>query len=480
MFSCERIFKNNSHYNDYFGPYGDAFVGAIEWLFTFESQDKRFNPIYYFGDVNTPDFMSCVLVFMRFARQKQAKLTLKDELNNLRTFSSENVITHINDGERNVYEKVTPMFVQAILWSAFIFFKFKSEKEPKNVKIQNSAKCLYDALKNELNSYIDVSESTFLIDQIEPTLKKFWELAPTDEEIAEQQTPHDEDNDAKQLDFFLADPLYQQCYEGIFEVLGVCGLHNGTEFTEGDYLEVYTEAEKLVNEVLESKHPEIAIRNIQTRLRANYPEEKVDHTTYVTPEYLFGRLIECVFCIVTFDKLDNKSNLVIKAFEDFRTIYDSHSIYLTYKNEKLWKMMAQRIPNEREKMSQCPPPAPAPKPIEDKNQNDELQTKYDELQKQYEEVKEELEAYKQEPITEEAHDKVRLEVFCRLLEKAGVDFVAHGIKAESARFTKYITGMPFNTCKNYMTNRDLNQKTHADEILKVNTSLKKIGIDWQL
>ena len=108
--------------------------------------------------------------------------------------------------------------------------------------------------------------------------------------------------------------------------------------------------------------------------------------------------------------------------------------------------MVQKIPYGKP----CPPPAPAPKPIEDKNQHDELQAKYDELQakydelqKQYEEVKEELEAYKQGPITEEAHDKVRLEVFCRLLENSGVDFVAHGNKAESARFTKYITGMPF-------------------------------------
>lgn len=191
--------------------------------------------------------------------------------------------------------------------------------------------------------------------------------------------------------------------------------------------------------MLESKHPEIAIRNIQTRLRANYPEEKVDHTTYVTPGYLFGRLIECVFCIVTFDKLDNKSNLVIKAFEDFRTIYESHSIYLTYKNEKLWKMMAQRIPYGKP----CPPPAPAPasEPIEDKKQHDELQAKYDELQKKYEENKLMLEACQKEAIKDKPYNKVRIEVFCRLLENAGVDFEGFAIKAESSRFAEYVIGV---------------------------------------
>ena len=254
------------------------------------------------------------------------------------------------------------------------------------------------------------------------------------------------------------------------------GFPYDSDYTEEDYLNVYKETEKLVNEVLESKHPEIAIRNIQTRLRANYHEKKENDITYTTPEYLYGRVIERVFCIVAFDKLEKKDSCIISAFEYFRDVYAGRCKSYFYTNEKLWKQLIQRIPYGKP----CPPPAPAPKPIEDKNQNDELRTKYDELQKQYEEVKEELEAYKQEPITEEAHDKVRLEVFCRLLENSGVDFVAHGIKAESARFTKYITGMPFNTCKNYMTNRDLNQKTHADEILKVNTSLKKIGIDWQL
>lgn len=54
MFSCNRVFEDNSHYNEVFGPYGDAFVGAIEWLFTDEMSDGKPNEYYNFKDIQTP------------------------------------------------------------------------------------------------------------------------------------------------------------------------------------------------------------------------------------------------------------------------------------------------------------------------------------------------------------------------------------------------------------------------------------------
>ena len=111
-------------------------------------------------------------------------------------------------------------------------------------------------------------------------------------------------------------------------------------------------------------------------------------------------------------------------------------------------------------------------------------TNYDlQLQKKDEEIrllKEELETYHQEPFSDNPHDKVRLEVVCKLLEESGANFGAYGNKAEAARLAHYITGLPFSTCKNYMTNRDLNTTEHNEEVLKTNTSIKKIGINWQL
>ena len=94
MFSCNRVFEDNSHYNEVFGPYGDAFVGAIEWLFTDVMSDGKPNEYYNLGKEFTPDFMSCVWAFIGFAKQPQAKLTLKDELNLLKPFKREYFVTY--------------------------------------------------------------------------------------------------------------------------------------------------------------------------------------------------------------------------------------------------------------------------------------------------------------------------------------------------------------------------------------------------
>lgn len=95
-------------------------------------------------------------------------------------------------------------------------------------------------------------------------------------------------------------------------------------------------------------------------------------------------------------------------------------------------------------------------------------------------LQEQLSAYESGPIVEEPHDKVRLEIVTKLLEESDADFEKYGNKAEAARMLELITDLPFQTCKNYMTNRDLNTTEHSEEVLKVNTSLKKLGINWQL
>lgn len=108
--------------------------------------------------------------------------------------------------------------------------------------------------------------------------------------------------------------------------------------------------------------------------------------------------------------------------------------------------------------------------------NKQLKEKDEEIQR----LKGELEVYQQEPISDNPHDKVRLEVLCKLLEESDVKFNVHGVKAEAARFAQYITGLPASTCRNYMTNRDLNTTKHSEEVLRTNTSIKKLGIKWQL
>lgn len=82
----------------------------------------------------------------------------------------------------------------------------------------------------------------------------------------------------------------------------------------------------------------------------------------------------------------------------------------------------------------------------------------------------------EEPAEEiEWHDKVRLELLLRLLEKDGTD-MEEVVKVRVAEVMQCVTGLPISTCKNYCTNRDLSIKTHEKEILKLNSKLQAIGI----
>ena len=100
-------------------------------------------------------------------------------------------------------------------------------------------------------------------------------------------------------------------------------------------------------------------------------------------------------------------------------------------------------------------------------------------QKPYEELEEELAEYKKGPIVDKPHNKVVLEVFVKLLEKSGADLKKHGNKAIASRLAETITRLPLTTCQNYFSDR-LKTTAHPDEVLKMNTAIKELGIEWQL
>lgn len=78
------------------------------------------------------------------------------------------------------------------------------------------------------------------------------------------------------------------------------------------------------------------------------------------------------------------------------------------------------------------------------------------------------------------HDKVRLELALRFMEEAGCNLNIHGNKARAARIINTITGLPFSTCSNYATNRNLNTNTHKEEVAKINSALQALEINFIL
>ena len=78
------------------------------------------------------------------------------------------------------------------------------------------------------------------------------------------------------------------------------------------------------------------------------------------------------------------------------------------------------------------------------------------------------------------HDKVRLELFWKLAESDGADITPHGNKTKMAKLMRKATGLPYNTCKNYCTNRDLKEHVHQEEIKEVNQYLDDLNMNARL
>ncbi|MCR4920114.1 MAG: hypothetical protein K5945_00200 [Bacteroidaceae bacterium] len=78
------------------------------------------------------------------------------------------------------------------------------------------------------------------------------------------------------------------------------------------------------------------------------------------------------------------------------------------------------------------------------------------------------------------HDKVRLELLLRLMEKDGADMNKFGNKAKASKLIQAITQLPLSTCKNYCTNRNLNVTTHKEEVLALNSLIQALGMSTLL
>ena len=149
----------------------------------------------------------------------------------------------------------------------------------------------------------------------------------------------------KELNKFIVDPIYSQCYPGIVGVLGALGLLSEEKFTIKDYVNLYNEAKYAVDKVMKSEHPEIEIPNIQADFIHKYPDSKNGSIIITTRERQYGCILEMVFLIALFDSMKDKSDLVMSAFQDCREHIEYVIDYnIPYTSNPLWKLITDRIP----------------------------------------------------------------------------------------------------------------------------------------
>lgn len=149
----------------------------------------------------------------------------------------------------------------------------------------------------------------------------------------------------KELNKFIVDPIYGQCYPGIVWVLGALGLVSEEKFTIKDYVNLYHEAKDAVDKVMNAEYPEIEIPNIQADFIHNYPDQKNGNITITTREGQYGCILEMVFLIALFDSMKEKNDIVMSAFQDCREYIEYVIDYnIPYTSNPLWKLIADRIP----------------------------------------------------------------------------------------------------------------------------------------
>ena len=115
----------------------------------------------------------------------------------------------------------------------------------------------------------------------------------------------------------------------------------------------------------------------------------------------------------------------------------------------------------------------------DSKEVEKLKAKIESLQTQLKDAQEALGVYK-DAKNINWHDKVRLELAIRIMEKADINLETFGNKARVARILQAITKLPISTCSNYASNRDLSINKHGDEIAKINSDLYVLNRNIQL
>lgn len=255
-----------------------------------------------------------------------------------------------------------------------------------------------NTIKHIWNNYVEFPKHKYY-NLIEYILKKLfsgtliknynYNISPSKIDNNTDKQEHIDYN--KELNKFIVDPIYGQCYPGIVWVLGALGLVSEEKFTIKDYVNLYHEAKDAVDKVMNAEYPEIEIPNIQADFIHNYPDQKNGNITITTRERQYGCILEMVFLIALFDSMKEKNDIVMSAFQDCREYIEYVIEYnIPYTSNPLWKLIADRIP-----------PKNRPRLEDVQKEKEQLIDKVEQMEETLRQKDEEIENLKLEMIKEE-------------------------------------------------------------------------------
>lgn len=360
MWSIKRVYSNNQDYEKWLGLGADAYVHSLEWLFS----DNALDEYYLRGIMTMPDFISGVYFFIKAANEKLPKQTIRDYISRMRSGNTAddylmpmNKVIHetIKGDPCITFFKMDRDVIAVTLWSAYIFwlFNYGVDREESSKK---AASVLLDVFAEEsglLKKYINDHP---LMKQTEKTLDTISNYM--NDEMKKEDNPIEENkvNLEEKLLQFKSDAIYGQCYEGIIQEVAYSARTTDGNSLLADCVKVYEEAQKGVKKVLDSSFPEIEIPAFHSQILKEYCNRESNNgnlkVSVVTRERLLGTLIEMTFIVVLWDKMENKSQLILNAFNDFRSFVENLDYSRPYTSNPLWKLIGERIPASKQPLKE--------------------------------------------------------------------------------------------------------------------------------
>ena len=150
MLTVKQYFKDNEHYNETFGDFGDAFVEGLGWLFTDEAERYSLK-----DEVSMPQFVSVVLGFIMSAKGKHPEITLKDYIKLLKyqdiadmSLTGNEVSTiEIKGVCCYAFKDMTVFFIDDVMFATLIYFEIFAELEKNNPDTQRGYKAVLKVFK---------------------------------------------------------------------------------------------------------------------------------------------------------------------------------------------------------------------------------------------------------------------------------------------------------------------------------------------
>lgn len=475
-FAIGTDFDDNTDYEAKFGEYiGNFFAETMEDCF-------YCNPIHeseecYYGipldNVMTlPQFLTAVFATYSQSQSKHCKSKLSEMFSlytdKSREYSINDVREEIQNGRKCfVYRNIENHVVEAIIWGAYFLACIEAELHNNKIPARETR----DFLLKFLIGKTGLTDKAFHEKHVLTLLHKEY-FVPIMRKIVKVMCK-DYDSDRMignhSLDYYINHPVYGLAYDSIASYLSIVSMKDGIELTDDHYLAVFHEAESCVNRVLDSKTPELEIPRVHTYINKKYAnnEKKGENVTVIiiTSKYCIGCIIEMLFMVALYDLMPEKTTRVMKALTNLRVFIENHDNSYIYKNDEMWRLVDERIPNT------------TTRPL-----IEELKAEIQKLKDENEQLKTLSE---NEPVTIIGEDEIdddgknfphRLKI-AYLLQLWGVK-KAEEVKNERAlsRALEMLADIPRTSVQLYLKDFSLKVAHHKDKIGKFNKELTSLGL----